>query len=88
MNEAEGALHNAKTRVQGVPLKGLPPAFIAPGTDTTQRFLAGADDSVNGVLESFDTLRAIRKKGQGDIRGRMPESEADLPRAAVVFTGA
>jgi hypothetical protein len=71
-----------------VPLKGLSPALIAPGTDTAQRFLAGAYDSVNGVLESLDTLRAIRKKGQGDIRGRMPESEADLLRAAVVFTGA
>jgi hypothetical protein len=69
-------------------LKPLSPAAWAPGTDTAQRFLAGAYDSVNGLLETLDTLREIRKNAQGDIRGRMPENEADLLRAAVVFTGA
>jgi hypothetical protein len=69
-------------------LKGLSPASFGPGTDTAQRFLAGAYDSVNGLLESLDTLREIRKKSQGDIRGRIPENEADVLRAAVVFTGA
>lgn len=71
-----------------VPLKALSPASFSPGTDTAQRFLAGAYDSVNGLLESLDTLRAIRKEAQGDIRGRMPENEADILRATVVFTGA
>lgn len=71
-----------------MPLEGLSPASFARGTDAAQRFLAGAYDSVNGLLGSLDTLRTIRKEGQGDIRGRMPESEADLLRAAVVFTGA
>lgn len=69
-------------------LGGLSLASSAPGTDIAQRFLAGAYDSVNGLLDTLDTLRAIRKKAQGDIRGRMPENEADVLRAAVVFTGA
>ena len=69
-------------------LDGLTPASFGPGTDTAQRFLAGAYDSVNGLLGTLDTMRAIRKKAKGDIRGRMPENEADLLRAAVVFTGA
>lgn len=71
-----------------VALAGLSPASFAPGTDTAQRFLAGAYDSVNGLLDTLDTLRSIRKQAQGDIRGRMPANEEDLLRAAVVFTGA
>ena len=59
-----------------------------PGTDTAQRYLAGAYDSVEGLLQAFETLRVIRKETDGDIRGRMPENEVDLLRAAVVFTGA
>lgn len=69
-------------------LKSLPPASLAQGTDTAQRFLAGAYDSVNGLLATLDAVRSIRKGKQGDIRGRVPENEADLLRAAVVFTGA
>lgn len=40
------------------------------------------------MLDTLGTLRAIRKGSKGDIRGRVPENEADLLRAAVVFTGA
>lgn len=69
-------------------LKGLSPAEFGPGVDTAQRFLAGAYDSVDGLLQTLETLRSIRKEAQGDIRGRMPENEADLLRAAVVFVGA
>ena len=69
-------------------LKGLSPAEFGPGVDTAERFLAGAYDSVDGLLETLETLRGIRKDLQCDIRGRMPENEADLLRAAVVFAGA
>ncbi len=40
------------------------------------------------LLETLEVIRAIRREERGDIRGRMPENEADLLRAAVVFTGA
>ena len=43
---------------------------------------------MDGLLQTLETLRGIRKEAQGDIRGRMPENEADLLRAAVVFAGA
>ena len=43
---------------------------------------------MDGLLQTLGTLRGIRKEAQGDIRGRMPENEADLLRAAVVFAGA
>lgn len=71
-----------------MPLGPLSAASSAPGTDTAQRFLAGAHDSVDGLLKTLDKMRAIRKTDQGDIRGRLAENEADLLRAAVVFTGA
>ena len=69
-------------------LDGLSPAKFSTGTDTAQRYLAGAYDSINALLQTLDTVRDARKTMQGDIRGRLPESEADLLRAAVVFTGA
>jgi hypothetical protein len=69
-------------------LKGLSPARFGTAADTAQRFLAGAYDSVEALLETLDVIRAIRRDDRGDIRGRMPENEADLLRAAVVFTGA
>lgn len=67
---------------------GLSPASFGLDVDTAQRFLAGAYDSVEGLLQTLETLRDIRKQTQGDIRGRMPENEVDLLRAAVVFAGA
>jgi len=70
-------------------LKGLSPAIGAVGTETSQRFLASAYDSVEAVLENLSKIREIRRaQGTGDIRGRLPPNEEDLLRAAVVFTGA
>jgi hypothetical protein len=69
-------------------LAGLSPAEFASGTEIAQRFLASAYDSVDGLLDTLTTIRQARKAGQGDIRGRLPENEADLLRAAIVFTGA
>lgn len=71
-----------------VALKGLSPAELGPTTETAQRFLAGAYDSVDALLGTLTQIRDIRKAQGGDIRGRLPESEADLLRAAIVFTGA
>jgi hypothetical protein len=69
-------------------LPGLSPASGLPGTETAQRFLAGAYDSVEAVLQSLDTIRDLRRQQTGDIRGRLPANEEDLLRAAIVFAGA
>jgi hypothetical protein len=69
-------------------LDGLTPACGVPGTETAQRFLAGAYDSVEAVLDSLDVVRALRKTKTGSIAGRLPANEEDLLRAAIVFAGA
>src|SRR5438874_7971944 len=70
-------------------LRGLSPAISATGTETSQRFLASAYDSVEAVLENLSKIRELRREqGTGDIRGRLPPNEEDLLRAAIVFTGA
>ena len=69
-------------------LKGLSEACGEPGTETAQRFLASAYDSVEAVLQTLKTVRELRRKQTGDIRGRLTSSEEDLLRSAIVFTGA
>jgi hypothetical protein len=69
-------------------LKGLSPACGVIGTETAQRFLAGAYDSVEAVLANLELIRAMRQQETGDIRGRLTANEEDLLRAAIVFTGA
>ncbi len=69
-------------------LSALSPASFKPGTDTAQRFLASAYDSVEAVLENLATVRELRRQQTGDIRGRLTSNEEDLLRAAIVFTGA
>jgi hypothetical protein len=60
-----------------------------PGTETAQRFLASAYDSVQAVLENLSRIRQLRKDETGDdMRGRLTANEEDLLRAAIVFTGA
>jgi hypothetical protein len=50
-----------------------------------QRFLLTAYDSVSGLFQtSYPAVRALRT----GTRGRLPEAEHDLFRAAVVFSGA
>lgn len=68
--------------------QGLSPATIEPGTETAQRFLASAYDSVEAVLENLAKVRELRRTQSGDIRGRLPSNEEDLLRAAIVFAGA
>jgi hypothetical protein len=69
-------------------LKGLSPACFVAGTETAQRFLAGAYDSVEAVLGNLQLIRSMREAETGDIRGRLTANEEDLLRAAIVFTGA
>lgn len=69
-------------------LRDLSGACLEPGTETAQRFLASAYDSVDAVLQTLRTVRQLRRDQTGDIRGRLTSSEEDLLRAAIVFTGA
>ena len=71
-------------------LGGLSPACGVAGTDTAQRFLASAYDSVDAVLETLESIRGIRRQQApgGRIPGRLTSQEEDLLRAAIVFTGA
>ena len=66
---------------------GLSPAKFHPATETAQRFLASAYDSVDAVLGTLETIRELRKQQTGDVRGRLTAQEEDL-RAAIVFAGA
>jgi hypothetical protein len=71
-----------------VSLKALPAAQYKPGTDRAQRYLAGAHDAVEAVLENLEKIRQLRKAEGGDIRGVLTNNEVDMLRAAIVFTGA
>src|SRR3954447_23854049 len=66
-------------------LRALPAPGGVAGTETAQRFLEGAHDSVESLFQSIDSLRTARGAGG---RGRLTSSEEDLLRAALVFTGA
>lgn len=69
-------------------LPPLPPASGEPGTETAQRYLASAFDSVEAVFDVLATIRALRKAKGTLLKGRLPANEEDLLRAAIVFTGA
>jgi hypothetical protein len=71
-----------------VHLTDLSSACFAAGTDTAQRFLFSAYDSVQAVFDNLDTVREVRRQQGGQIRGRLPANEEDMLRAAIVFTGA
>jgi hypothetical protein len=67
---------------------GLSPAEFHVRTETAQRFLGSAYDSVQGVLASLQVIRDLRKQLTGDVRGRLTAQEEDLLRASLVFAGA
>src|SRR5262245_44706240 len=69
-------------------LDGLTPAATEPQTETAQRFLASAYDSVEAVLQTLKTVRQLRKQKTDGRVTRLTSSEEDLLRAAIVFTGA
>lgn len=69
-------------------MEGLEPAVFCAGTETAQRFLASAYDSVVGMFDNLETLRQVRKSQGRNIQGRLPGNEEDLLRAAILFSGA
>lgn len=71
-----------------MPFPSLSAAELHESTETAQRFLASAYDSVDGVLESFEIIRTLRREEGQDLRGRLTSYEEDLLRAAIVFAGA
>ena len=71
-----------------VRLPALSPVVAHRLTETAQRFLDSAYDSVKAVLATLDTIRDVRKQQTGDVRGRLTAQEEDLLRAAIVFPGA
>ena len=69
-------------------MRGLEPAIICTETETAQRFLAGAYDSVDAVFTNLQTVRQVRRDRGENVTGRLPGSEEDLLRAAIVFAAA
>lgn len=69
-------------------MQGLDPAIICAETETAQRFLASAYDSVDAVFRNLETIRQVRRDRGENVRGRVPSNEEDLLRAAIVFTAA
>lgn len=69
-------------------LRPLPDPCLLPGTETAQRFLASAYESVEAVLVTLETLRLFRRDETDDLRGRLTSPEEDQLLAAIVFTGA
>jgi hypothetical protein len=67
---------------------GLSPAKVHEHTETAQRFLASAYDSVEAVLYNLSLFRRFRRDEGQSLRGRLTENEEDLLRAAILFAGA
>ncbi len=67
---------------------GLSPAKFHGYTETAQRFLASAYDSVEELLTTLAKFREWRRLEGQSLRGRLPQNEEDLLRAAILFTGA
>jgi hypothetical protein len=72
-----------------VGLSGLSPAVINDYTETAQRFLASACDTVDDVLTARLVIRNANRATAGKGAGGAPSgSEQDMLRAAIVFSGA
>jgi hypothetical protein len=57
-------------------------------TETAQRFLASAYDSVGELLDMMATVRELRHQVGVTRRGRLSQNEEDLLRAVIMFGGA
>jgi hypothetical protein len=66
----------------------LSPAEFHNYTETAQRFLASAYDSVEELLKTLTMFREWRRFEGQSLRGRLTQNEEDLLRAAILFTGA
>lgn len=71
-----------------MPLSGLSPALLHPHTETAQRFLASAYDSVEAALDALEVVVAERRAPNPTARGALTAHEQDLLRAAILFAGA
>jgi len=69
-------------------MQGLDPAVFCAESETAQRFLASAYDSVDAVFRNLETIRQVRRDRGENVRGRVPANEEDLLRAGIVFTAA
>lgn len=84
----------AQLRRLNIPLKDLPDATALPQLQVAQRFLKSAHASVNSLFTNLATVRGLsrmkwdRTKISVQTRGSLGESQVDLLRAAVVFSGA
>ena len=67
---------------------GLSPAEFHSYTETAQRFLASAYDSVEELLTTLTMFREWRRLEGQSLRGRLTRNEEDLLRAAILFAGA
>jgi hypothetical protein len=68
--------------------KALSPAEFHRHTETAQRFLASAYDSVEELLITIAMFRELYRQ-EGFVRwGRIRQNEEDLLRAAILFAGA
>lgn len=74
-----------------VDFPSLSPAVFAPATETSQRFLASAYDSVEDLFDwhqSADDLAVDDQREDPDLGARTRESAQDMLRSMIVFAGA
>jgi hypothetical protein len=73
-------------------LPGLSPASFHPATETAQRFLASAFDSVDSMLENQVAVQQMAEDeafgGDHEYAARAEGSSQDMLRAIIVFAGA
>ncbi|MBQ0906847.1 hypothetical protein [Micromonospora sp. U21] len=71
-----------------IKLQTLPaaPAGHCPPVRRAWRYLVATQDSVDGLLDSFNQVRTLALKAKVEARGRLSSDELDLLRAALVFT--
>jgi len=69
-------------------LSALPPAPSgrAPLVRGALKYLAATHQTVTGILDSFDVVRAKAAESKATAAGRLSRDQVDLLRAAMVFT--
>ncbi len=67
-----------------IELTALPAKPRGTAISPAWRYLVGAHDTVQGVFDGLTVVRSSKQKD--DARGRLGRDEADLLRAAIVFT--
>lgn len=62
------------------------PTGRAPNVRSARRYLLATHDSVSGILDVFGLARSEAARTKGTAAGRLSLDQADLLRAAMVFT--